>query len=123
MVSYSVYKIMHLAGVMMIFLSLGGVITNSVNGGALKKNWRKPVSITNGLGLLLSLVGGFVLLARIGVIHGSLPGWAIAKLVIWLLFGAMICLVNRLPGIAKPLWALTLVLGAAAAYLAGNKPF
>lgn len=123
MISYSVYKIIHLVGILMVFMALGGLATNAINGGGKKHRWRKPIAITHGVGLLISLVGGFGLLARLGVMHGSLPGWVIAKLVIWILFGALIAVIPRKPALAKPLWLIIIILGATAAYLAGSKPF
>lgn len=59
MLSYSVYKVIHLLGVLMVFLSLGGITMHSINGGGRDHSWRKPVAITHGIGLLLALVGGF----------------------------------------------------------------
>lgn len=123
MISYAVYKIIHLSGVLMVFLSLGGVATSAINGNGKNHAWRKPLAITHGIGLLLSLVGGFGLLARLGIVHNGLPGWVIAKLGIWFFFAAMAGVVVRKPNIAKPIWLLTIFLGAAAAYLAGAKPF
>lgn len=123
MISYSVYKVIHLLGVLMVFLSLGGVTMHAINGGGKDHTWRKPVAITHGVGLLLALVGGFGLLARIGVMHGTLPGWVIAKLAIWLVFAVMVGVVVRRKSLAKPFWFVTLLLGGVAAYLAGSKPF
>lgn len=123
MISYSVYKVIHLVGVMMVFLSLGGVVANAVNAGTKTSAWRKPIAATHGIGLLLSLVGGFGLLARLGVVHGSLPGWVLAKLGIWTLFAVAIAALGRRPEFAKAGWAVLVILGAAAAYLAGSKPF
>lgn len=123
MISYGVYKIVHLVGVLMVFLALGGVATNAINGGQKNHSWRKPIAITHGIGLLLSLVGGFGLLARLGIVHGGLPGWVMAKLGIWILFAVLIGVVSRKPNWAKPVWPLIILLGATAAYLAGNKPF
>ena len=123
MISYGVYKVMHLVGVLMVFMALGGLATNAINGGGKKHRWRKPIAITHGVGLLISLVGGFGLLARLGIVHGTLPGWVIAKLVIWILFGALIAVIPRKPALAKPLWLIIIILGATAAYIAGSKPF
>ena len=123
MISYAVYKVVHLVGVLMVFLALGGVTTNAINGGAKNHSWRKPIAITHGIGLLLSLVGGFGLLARLGIIHGGLPGWALAKLGIWILFAVLIAVVSRKQAWAKTIWPLIIVLGGTAAYLAGSKPF
>ncbi len=122
MISYSIYKIVHLLGVMMVFLSLGGVIMHAINGGGREHSWRKPVSITHGIGLFLALLGGFGLLARLGVVHGALPGWVIAKLAIWLVFAILIGVVIRKNSWAKPIWIISLLLGGVAAYLAGSKP-
>ena len=123
MISYAVYKIIHLVGVLMIYLSLGGVATNAINGGGRNHSWRIPIAITHGIGLLLSLVGGFGLLARLGIVQGGMPGWVWAKLGIWVLFAALVTVLVRKPSAAKPVWALTILLGAVAAYLAGSKPF
>lgn len=123
MISYSVYKVLHLVGAFMIILALGGVVANSINGVPKKNSWRKSMMITHGIGMIASLVGGFGLLARLGVMHGSLPGWATAKLVIWLIFGGLVGVVAKKPQSAKPIWFLIVLLGGIAAYLAGSKPF
>lgn len=121
MISYSVYKIVHLVGILMVFLALGGLATHAINGGLKAHPWRKALAITHGVGLLLSLVGGFGLLARLGIVHGGMPGWALAKLGIWVVFAALIGVIPRKPGWAKILWPTMIVLGAVAAYLAGAK--
>lgn len=123
MISYSVYKVVHLLGVLMVFLSLGGATMHSINSGGKDHSWRKPLSITHGVGLLLALIGGFGLLARLGVMHGALPGWVITKLGIWFVFAIMVGVVVRKKSWAKPLWLITILLGGVAAYLAGSKPF
>ena len=123
MISYAVYKVVHLVGVMMVLLALGGVATNFANGGAKTHRWRKPIAITHGIGMLLSLVGGFGLLARLGIVHGGLPGWIWAKLGIWMVFGGLLGLLPRKPNWAPALWPLIILLGGLAAYLAGSKPF
>lgn len=119
----TVYKVIHLLGIMMLFLSFGGVIVYAINGGARETNaWRKPAAITHGIGLLLALVGGFGLLARLGI-GWPWPGWVIAKLIIWLIFAAVVGMAARRPAMGKALWWLLLILGGIAAYLAGAKPF
>lgn len=123
MISYAVYKIIHLTGVLMVFLALGGVIANAISGLPKNSAWRKPLAITHGMGLLLSLIGGFGLLARLGIVHGGLPGWALVKLGIWTVFAVLIAVISRKPQWAKPAWPMIILLGATAAYLAGSKPF
>jgi hypothetical protein len=118
-----VYKVIHLLGILMLFLSFGGLITHAINGGTKATNtWRTPVAITHGIGLLLALVGGFGLLARFGI-GWPWPGWVIAKLIIWLIFAAVVGMAARRPTMGKTLWWLLLILGGIAAYLAGAKPF
>ena len=62
---YTVYKIMHLLGILMLFLAFGGVINHAINGGTKATNaWRLPAALTHGLGLVLALVGGFGLFSQ-----------------------------------------------------------
>ncbi|NJM09741.1 MAG: hypothetical protein HC883_02255 [Bdellovibrionaceae bacterium] len=123
MISYQVYKVLHLMGVFTVILSLGAVCMHVINGGTKQHPFRKGVGITHGVGLLISLVGGFGLLARLGVAHGGLPGWVWAKLVIWLIFGGVTAILVRKPQTAKPMWLGILVLAVTGAYLAQYKPF
>lgn len=123
LISYSVYKILHLVGVFMIFISLGGLIMASIHGFQKGAAWRRSAAITHGVGMVITLVAGFGLLARLGVMHGSFPGWATAKLIIWLFFGAALGIILRKPKMAKGLWWVLIVFGGIAAYLAGSKPF
>lgn len=123
MISYAVYKVIHLSGILMVFIALGGVATHFINGGTKSHAWRKPLAITHGIGLLISLVGGFGLLARLGIAHDGFPGWVWAKLGIWIVFAAMIGVLIRRPTLAKSLWWVMILLGVLATYLAGHKPF
>ena len=123
MISYSIYKVVHLVGVFIVLLSLGGVLLWFGSGGTQDHAWKKRIAITHGLGLFLALLGGFGLLARLGITHGGLPGWIWAKLGIWLLLGGVLAIAPRLPKFAQPIWWSVLILGGTAAWLAGNKPF
>jgi hypothetical protein len=122
MISYQVYKLVHLLGVLMLFLSFGGLILQAINGGDRNHPWRKLLMITHGIGILLALVGGFGLLARIGIIW-PWPGWAVTKMAIWVVLAALPAIVVRNPSWATAFWWVTLALGGFAAYLAGSKPF
>jgi hypothetical protein len=117
MLSYSAYKVIHLLGVLMVFMSLGGVILHSVNKGTRNHAWRRQAAATHGIGMLLSGVAGFGLLARLGL-AGSIPGWALGKLGIWLVMGGAMGIALRRPGAARPLWWTVLALGFLAAWLA-----
>jgi hypothetical protein len=122
MISYQVYKLLHLLGVLMLFLSIGGLILHAISGGSRDYSWRKLVMITHGIGILLALVGGFGLLARLDIIW-PWPGWVMTKVAIWVILAAFPALIARNPLWATGFWWTTLVLGGLAAYLAGSKPF
>lgn len=118
-----VYKIIHLTGIAMVLMALGGAMVYTIAGGAKAElSWRKGVAMTHGLGLLLALVGGFGMLARMGI-HWPWPGYVIVKMVIWLTLGGLLTLVYKKPAASKGLWALTIALFALAAYMAFYKPF
>lgn len=120
--SYGFYKVLHLASVFGIFLSLGALTLHIMMGGQKKFAARKWVMITHGVGMLLAFVAGFGLMARLGMM-GQWPGWIWGKLLIWLIFGMAVSIVPRFPQWAKSIWILLLALGITAAYLANFKPF
>lgn len=123
MLSYTVYKLIHVLGIWMVFLALGGLILFSINGHAKSDNrWRRPAAITHGVGLFLVLLGGFGMLAKLGI-NWPWPGWIVGKVIVWLLFGGVIALIFRKPSLAKILWWVVLGLGVIAAYLVLWKPF
>lgn len=119
-IPYAFYKLVHLAGILLIILSLGGLLTHAINSGAPDHPWRKGAVISHGVGMLLALLGGFGALAKLGM-HWN--GWIIAKIGIWVIIGALPVLLRRRPGAAKPLWIGVLLLAIAAAALALFKPF
>lgn len=120
--SLEFYKVLHLFGVFAIVLSLGGIGLQAMNGGAWQHPKRGLLAATHGVGLLLALIGGFGMLARLGLVTG-LPGWAIAKLVIWVFMGGVLMIFKRKPALAKPMWFAVLLLAGVAAWLAVAKPF
>lgn len=122
--SYQLYNLLHLIGVILVFLALGGTIVHVINGGTKDSNkWRKPLAIIHGIAMLIILVAGFGLMARIGVDHGALPGWIWGKLGIWVLLAVAIALPYRMPQWAKPLALIIPILGVIATWLAIYTPF
>lgn len=119
--SYEVYKITHLIGIFMVMIALGGVTTYAINGGDKSSNrFRKALGITHGVGLVLALVAGFGLLARLQI---GWPGWVFGKLIIWVILGVLSAVAYRLGTRGQALWYVVILLGALAAYLAVMKPF
>lgn len=94
MFSLITYKWVHLSGLALTLLSLGG-LSQPVEEG---RKWR---SMTHGVGLLLALVGGFGMLARLKI--SAAEPWVISKIVLWLILGGSVALFKRKPELAKPL--------------------
>jgi len=123
MIDISVYRLVHFLGIMMLFLSLGGLLLHTANGWDKAENrWRRGATLTHGIGLLLVLLGGFGMIARLGITW-PWPGWVLVKMGIWVVFGGVIALAYRSPSLGKTLWFALLLLGLLAAYMAGMKPF
>lgn len=124
MLSAEVYKIIHLLGVFMVFVALGGLCLHAVNGGSTETNRaRRLVALTYGIGLLVILVGAFGWLARTGVMAGGLPGWVWVKLALWLALGGLLSLPGRRPELGRVLWFVGPAVGVLAAAIAITKPF
>ncbi len=115
--SLETYKIIHLAGLMSLFLGLGGMVALQGHGSPPTK---KLVSIFHGIGLLLLLFGGFGMLAKLP--YGVFPGFAIAKGIVWLALGGMLVLGKRRVFSAGVTWMIAIVLGIIATWLGLMKP-
>jgi len=121
-VSHTTYLLLHLTGVILLFTSLGGVLVHAANQGTKETNsMRKFLAAAHGSSLLLLLIAGFGLLAKLGM-TGMPPLWAIVKLVIWLFMGAALAIGNKSSDKAKPTLMLVIVLGIVAAWLGVTKP-
>jgi len=107
---YTVYKLIHFAGLFTLLFALGSLFTK----------YNKGAVMGHGIALLLVLLGGFGMQAKLGV---GFPGWMIAKLVIWFVFGAAIVLAKRGVISGKAAWFAMIGLAIVAAYLGIFKPF
>lgn len=124
MISLLVYKVVHLLGMFMLFTVLGGIALHAVNGGTKQSNTgRRLIAIMHGVALFVILLGGFGMLARLGMVQGMLPGWVIAKLAIWVVMPVLGMMAYRKPAAAKLLLVAIPVLGGVAAWIALYKPF
>ncbi|MEM7354468.1 MAG: hypothetical protein AAF657_26915 [Acidobacteriota bacterium] len=117
--SPSLYKVLHILGVLLSFAAIGGLTLQALLGKDEKNAARKLAGMTHGVALLLILITGFGMLAKLGL---GFPTWVWIKVVIWLLIGASIAFIRRLPHLATVFWFGLPVLGAFAAYLAIYKP-
>jgi hypothetical protein len=118
--SYEFYKVIHLLGLSMVVMSLGGIMLFAINGGQKASNsFRKGVMITHGVGLLFLLVAGFGMLHKLQI--PGFPGWAVGKLIIWLALGAFVGLAYK-QNLARKLWLILPLLVVVATVLAIVKP-
>jgi hypothetical protein len=115
--SYEFYKVLHILGLSLVVLSLGGIIHHVINGGTKQSDaFRKGTMITHGVGLLLLVVAGFGMLAKLGIY--SPPAWVIAKIGIWLALGAFVAIAYKKAALAKKFWVAVPVLVVVSAFLA-----
>ena len=121
---YAVYKVMHFLGIFMLITALAATSMHVLRGGTRADNpYRRALGITHGVAALLILTGGFGMLARLGVMHGALPNWIYAKLVIWLALAAAMMVPYRGQGPARALLIGVPLLALAAGAVALYKPF
>lgn len=119
--SYLAYKLIHLIGILFLFTTAGGVALYMANGGSRENNVaRKWVSAIHGITLVLIIISGFGLIARLGT---GFQTWFWVKLAIWFVIGSLALLPLRKPHLGLRLFLLLPLLGAFAAYVALYKPF
>ena len=108
------YQILHVIGIIMIFMGCGALLGRSLIGSD-DRSVRKLGSITSGIGLVLVLFAGFGMISKLG--HSFTAPWLIIKIIIWFALGGIIALINRKPEFAKTLWWGILGLGILAAIM------
>lgn len=126
MFSHQLYNLVHIVGIALLMAGLAGVaFLADASGGLHRRGWQRRTALAfHGSGLFLILLGGFGMLARLGIVAGSSwPGWVWAKVVVWGALGAIALLPLRRPRTALPVLLLLPVLGGLAAYMAIYKPF
>jgi hypothetical protein len=121
MISYEVYKVLHLLGIFMIVTSVSAMCLQATTGEVKEHSWKKFLFTIHGLGMFLSLLGGFGLMARLGLAHSEFPIWIKLKLIIWVGFGFFVYLLIKKRNSNKLIWLLNLAFVTVAAFLAVNK--
>ena len=120
--SSEVYTWIHLIGIILVFSGIMGLLMVRMSEGKLEGQVKKLIYISHGTGLLLILVSGFGLLARLGLVH-DIPKWVFGKLLIWLVLGGITVYVKRKGYLGWPIFVSLIAIFAIAAYLALFKPF
>lgn len=89
------YKWLHLIGIATLFFALGSSL-QAARLGTVKENnpWHKSNSLLHGVALLLLIVSGFGMLAKLSI-HWPFPGWIFAKLFIWAFMGYAIAFYKK----------------------------
>ncbi len=115
------YRLLHLSGVIILFLSMGGLLIPTFMGPSEnEKGGRKLAAACHGIAMAIIFIAGFGLIAKLKY---GFQGWVIAKIFIWIIAGAMVMVVKRKPQLGKTVWFVMIILGVAAAFLGGYKPF
>lgn len=114
--TYLIFKIVHLAGIMCLFASLGGLMA---------ADHRKPATLRgftalHGIGLLILFITGF---GMQGTGKLGFPLWLILKIVIFFLLGASLVIFKRRLIPTKIAMTVVILLGTLAGYLAILRPF
>jgi sulfite exporter TauE/SafE len=117
--SYEFYNIVHVIGVIVLYLALGVLVGT---GGTTSAPLRKLASIAHGVALAIVFVAGFGLLARLGH-FGAIPLWAYLKMAMWALLAVIVVPIKRKPEWAAGLWLAMPLIGAVAIWLAVSQPF
>jgi hypothetical protein len=120
---YAVYKLIHFLGIFTLLTTFAASSLHVLLGGTRADHpFRRVLGPANGLAAFLVLLGGFGMLARLGVSHGALPMWIWLKLGVWTLFLAALWLVFRGPVFARALMVAVPLLALLAAAIALYKP-
>ncbi|MCH8557915.1 MAG: hypothetical protein LAT84_08840 [Balneolia bacterium] len=115
------YVFIHLIGVLVLFMALGGTLVHVLNGGTKENNnWAKPLAAMHGAGLLVILVFGLLGLISLGIKPSEFNLYVWIKLLIWLFLGGALVLPYKVQGSAKILMFVVPLLGSVAAYIGLN---
>ena len=107
------YKIIHLTGISLLALGVGGMMAGGEK--------RKTFAMLQGIGLVVMLVSGFGLLAKLKFTP-YIPNFAIMKIAIWCLIGALPVLFRKLKTPLPAAILISLILVGTMAYLGVVKP-
>ncbi|MBB5032872.1 hypothetical protein [Prosthecobacter vanneervenii] len=110
--SLAFYHYLHLIGLILVFVGFGGLLSSE---GA------KKAMMWHGIGLVISLISGFGMLAKLGIM-GAMPKWVWIKIALWLVLGFLPVLAKRRVIAAPVVVLLAVIVGAVLGYLGYFKP-
>jgi hypothetical protein len=121
MISYPVYKLIHLIGIFMILMSFAALIMLQLSKSPAIQISKKWIFMNHGIGLFLAILGGFGLLARLQIFW-PWPTWIVIKTGLWILAAVLAPLIIRTPAFARLWWFLVIGLGSAAVIAVNFRP-
>jgi hypothetical protein len=110
--SLQTYHFLHLIGLIFVFIGFGGLLSSE---GA------KKAMMWHGIGLVISLVSGFGMLAKMGIM-GAMPPWVWIKIALWLVLGFLPVLAKRRVLAAPLVVLIAAVIGGVLGYIGYFKP-
>lgn len=112
---YPIYKMIHVVAIVLFFSSMAMA--------SVKTDRSKRGMIITGISLVLILVSGFGLIARLGISHGAgWPLWLYVKLGIWFIVGgAGHMIMKRRPQFLEKFFWISIGLLVLASYMANYK--
>lgn len=111
--SLQTYHFIHLIGLIFVFIGFGGLL--------LSQDGARKAMMWHGIGLVISLVSGFGMLAKMGIM-AHMPVWVWIKIALWLVLGFLPVLAKRRVLSAKGVVLIAAIVGAGLAYLGYFKP-
>ncbi len=114
---YHFYKITHLIGISVRALGVGGMMAGGEK--------RKTFAMLQGIGLLVTIVSGFgllALLAKLKLTSSYVPHFAIVKIVLWVVIAMLPMLFRKLKTPLPAAILISIILVGIMAYLGVVKP-
>jgi len=99
LLSYATYKLIHIAGVLVLFGAYTAVSLWAMNEQPLKKNkYEKLGFAAHGIGSVFIILGGFGMLATLYPNDSPMSvGWVHIKLTLWLILGGGLTALRKKP--------------------------
>ena len=110
--SLAFYHIAHTIGLILVFIGFGALLQSESSRSAMK--W-------HGIGLLVSLISGFGLLAKLQI-FATMPTWVWIKIGLWLVLGFLPVLARRRIVATPVVVILAVIVAATMGYLGYTKP-